>query len=194
MANINNAQAFLGAIAVFAAAGAIASGSLQASLVAGTDIDEGAGSFVEDRWDGDKPIIDNGDGGSHGDDGTNDAPIQCGSDEELICSSGAVHSDGSSTSVCFCEKRQEDNDQTFCNADVYECHDGSWVGRNPDRDCQFDECPKPSASDPEPKPAPSCQMCGNFCVSVPEAVAIACAQTTERFKCVVDLGGACVKE
>ncbi len=40
------------------------------------------------------------------------------------------------------EETQEQNqlEQIFCTADVQECPDGSFVGRNPLNNCEFKEC------------------------------------------------------
>ena len=38
-------------------------------------------------------------------------------------------------------------DQIVCTQDVKECSDGSFVGRNPDNNCEFYECPKQSFLD-----------------------------------------------
>lgn len=42
------------------------------------------------------------------------------------------------------EQKQEDNDelnQIYCTAEVKECPDGSFVARNPEKNCEFQECP-----------------------------------------------------
>lgn len=33
------------------------------------------------------------------------------------------------------------NDQIYCIADVMECPDGSFVAREPEKNCEFKECP-----------------------------------------------------
>jgi len=41
-------------------------------------------------------------------------------------------------------------DQIRCTQEVKECPDGSYVGRDPDNNCQFETCPIPDISDPDP--------------------------------------------
>lgn len=43
---------------------------------------------------------------------------------------------------------EDSDDQAFCTADALQCADGTFVSRNPDNDCEFYECPKPSSNIP----------------------------------------------
>ena len=38
------------------------------------------------------------------------------------------------------DKTNTANDQLYCTADVKECPDGSFVARNPEKNCEFEEC------------------------------------------------------
>jgi len=42
------------------------------------------------------------------------------------------------------ENGDENSDDVFCTADAKICPDGSSVGRNPDNNCEFYECPSGS--------------------------------------------------
>ena len=39
---------------------------------------------------------------------------------------------------------EEEDDQTFCTQDAFECPDGTWVSRNPNDDCNFEPCEETS--------------------------------------------------
>ncbi len=44
------------------------------------------------------------------------------------------------TSCSQTEFTKEELEQIVCTADVYECPDGSFVGRDPMNNCEFKEC------------------------------------------------------
>ena len=44
------------------------------------------------------------------------------------------------TSCSETEFTKEELEQIVCTADVYECPDGSFVGRDPMNNCEFKEC------------------------------------------------------
>jgi len=45
------------------------------------------------------------------------------------------------------DKGDNQDDKVFCAQDVKQCSDGTYVSRNPNNDCEFDECPEPKLSE-----------------------------------------------
>jgi len=59
----------------------------------------------------------------------------------------AANSDGPGAKKTFTE-------QVFCPQDVRQCPDGSWVGRDPNNNCQFRPCPDGSIPGEESPDSP----------------------------------------